>query len=156
METTDITLQWVKDRADITDTILRFFYAIDTHNWNLLRSCLAETLDVDYAMRGESRRITFADEFVEQRCKELSHLQMQHINTNHLITINGNEAECTSCFLIHHLDPTQPLGENAFHITGHYKHDLIQTASGWLINYIKQTVIWSNGNPKIHGAFRRT
>lgn len=158
MEHTDTnTLQWLKDRADIVDTVLRFFYAIDMQNWRLLRSCLAETLDVDYTdLRGEPRQLVFADDFVASRAKDHSGLRVQHMSSNHLVTMTANTAECTSCFLIHRINPTLPKETNAFDTSGHYVHELIQTPNGWLINHIKQTVLWSRGNPQIHGAFRHT
>lgn len=153
------TLQWLKDRADIIDTILRFFYAVDIQNWRLLRSCLAETLDIDYTdLRGEPRQLVFADDFVASRAKDWEGLRMQHISSNHLVTISqgGEGAECTSCFLIHRINPNLVGEAKIFDSAGHYVHALTQTSSGWLINAIKQTVVWSRGNPQVHGAFRHT
>lgn len=159
VETENNSLQWLKDRADITDTVLRFFYAIDTQNWRLLRSCLADTLDVDYTdLRGEPRQLVFADDFIASRSKDWLGLRTQHISTNHLVTISqGSEiAECSSCFLIHRINPNLTGDARQFDSAGHYVHKLIQTPGSWLINSIKQTVLWSRGNPQVYGAFRHT
>lgn len=158
MEHTDNTLQWLKDKSEIIDTVLRFFYAMDIQNWTLLRSCLAETLDVDYtALRGEPRKFIFADDFVASRAKDLVNLSTQHISTNHLVSINPEGAECNSNFLIHRMDQAKSKEEkNSFDTAGFYTHGLVQSQTGWTIHSIKQTIIWNRGDSHIHGAFRRT
>ncbi len=145
----------LEDRAEITDMILRLAYAMDMQDWTALRDCLANELDVDYtALRGETRRIMSADDFVEKRAKDLAGLRTQHISTNHLVSIHGDHAECTSCFLIHRVDPAKT-EDNHFDTAGHYLHGLTRTANGWRIDRIRQTVLWNRGNPEIHGALRR-
>lgn len=146
----------LEDKFDITETILRFAYALDQQNWDMLRDCLADQVDADYtALRGEDRRIISADDFVSQRAKSLAGLKTQHISTNHLISVQDNQAECTSCFLIHRLDPARMPDGNAYDTAGHYIHGLVRVAQGWRIDRIKQIVLWSHGNPDIHGARRR-
>lgn len=146
----------LEDRAEIIDTVLRFGYAMDTKNWPLLRECLADQLDTDYtALRGEARNIISADDFVALRTKDHSNMRTQHMITNQLVSVHGEHAECTSCFLIHRIDPTRPEGENSFDTAGHYTHGFVRTPHGWRIERIRQTVLWSRGNREIHGALRR-
>ena len=57
--------------------------------------------------------------------------------------------------LIHRLNPAAPTGDETFDTAGHYVHRLARTAGGWRIDGIVQTVLWSRGNPQIHGALRR-
>lgn len=157
MEQGDNTLQWLKDKSEIVDTVLRFFYAMDFQNWALLRNCLAETLDIDYtALRGEPRQFIFADDFVASRAKDLLGLATQHISSNHLVSINAEGAECTSSFLIHRIDQAKSKEKNSFDSAGFYTHGLVQSPTGWVIHSIRQTIIWNRGDPNIHGAFRRT
>lgn len=148
--------QNLENKFEIIDTILRFAYAMDMQNWAMLRDCLAEQVDVDYAaLRGVERHITSADDFVAQREKDLLGLRTQHISTNHLVSIQGEQAECTSCFIIHRIDPTRMPDGNNYDTAGHYVHGLIKTAQGWRIDRIKQMVLWSRGNRDIHGGLRR-
>jgi len=148
--------KWLEDKSEIIDTVLRFAHALDKQNWAMLRDCLADQVDADYAaLRGEKRHIVSADDFVAQRAKDLAGLKTQHISTNHLVSTHENHAECTSCFLIHRLDPARMPDGNAYDTAGHYTHGLIRTSHGWRIDRIKQTVLWSRGNPEIHGARRR-
>lgn len=147
----------LEEKLEIIDVILRFAYALDQHNWSMLRDCLANQIDADYAaLRGEKRHILSAEDFVLSRTKDLAGLKTQHISTNHLVSFHTPEqAECTSCFLIHRLDPARMPDGNAYDTAGHYIHGLTHTKQGWRIDRIKQTVLWSRGNPDIHGARRR-
>jgi hypothetical protein len=148
--------KWLEDKSDIIDTIFRFAWALDQQNWTLLRDCLTDQLDTDYAaLRGEKRRIVSADDFVAQRVKDLAGLKTQHISTNHLVSLQENSAECTSCFLIHRLDPARMPDGNSYDTSGHYVHGFVRTSHGWRIDRIKQVVLWSRGNPEVHGARRR-
>lgn len=148
---------WLEDRAEITDLVLRYAYAMDMQDWTSLRDCLADEIDVEYtALRGESRQIISADDFVEKRSKDLAGLRTQHISTNHLVSVHGDHAECTSCFLIHRIDPNKKaVEENNFDTAGHYLHGVTRTSTGWRIDRIRQTVLWSRGNREVHGALRR-
>jgi len=129
---------------------------MDTQDWTLLRDCLLDTVEVDYSdLRGDPPARMSAEEYVAGRVTGLGGLRTQHISSNHLVRIDGVRAECTSSFLIHRLDPSRPPGGNAFDSAGHYVHRLRRTARGWRIEGIVQTVLWSRGNPEIHGALRR-
>ena len=148
-------LRHLADRVEITDVVLRFARAMDVQDWGLLRSCLSSSLDVDYFdLRGDPPSTIAADDFVAARVKGLAGLKTQHISTNHLVTIDGDAAECSSCFLIHRVDPSAPEGSNRFDTAGHYLHRLSRTSGGWRIHGIKQTVVWNRGNPQVHGALR--
>lgn len=149
-------LRRLADRAEITDTILRFARAMDAQDWTSLRSCLLPTVDVDYSdLRGEPPARVSADEFVAARARGLGGLKTQHISTNHLVSTDGDRAECVSCFLIHRLDPHGAEGRNTFDSAGHCAHRLRRTPDGWRIEGITQTVLWSRGDPEVHGALRR-
>jgi hypothetical protein len=150
------TLRHLIDRAEITDLVLRFARAMDGQDWSLLRSCLAPEVAVDYSdLRGDPPATVSADAFVAARVAGLAGLVTQHISTNHLVTIDGDRAECASCFLIHRVDPAARPGSNSFDTAGHYLHRLSRTPGGWRISGITQTVVWNRGNPDVHGALRR-
>ena len=142
-------------RAEISEVIYRFCRALDSQDWVLLRSCFTDEFFVDYAdfRKQEATRIT-ADEFVEQRRQGLKGLKTQHLSSNHEITIGSDEATCKSSALIHRLDP-QMKTNNSFNTHCQYEHTLIRTGEGWKVNSIVQRVLWSVGNPEVHGFYRR-
>lgn len=151
---TEEILQRLADRAAITDTVLRFARAFDIQNWSMLRACLTDAVEVDYAdFRGEVARILRADVYVQNRSDTLSHLKTHHLVTAHLITIEGNEAECISNMVIYRFAPEMET-DNRFDTHGYYTFRLYRSGEAWQIGKIKQTVFWSSGNPRLHGAHR--
>jgi hypothetical protein len=137
--------------------VVGFANAMDRQDWPALRACLAATVDVDYSdLRGEPRAVVAAEAFVAARVRGLAGLRTQHVSTNHLVAVDGDRAECTSAFLIHRVDPAAPAGRDTFDTVGHYTHGLIRTPEGWRIDRIVQRVLWSRGEPAVHGALRRS
>jgi hypothetical protein len=148
-------LQQLIDRSDVSDTVIRFAYALDIQDWLLCRSCFTDTIEADYTdLRGQPATTINADDFVALRQKGLHGLKTHHQSTNHLITIEGDSAICISCAMIHRFDPNKQ-GENFFDTYGYYTHTLIRTPQGWKICKVKQTVLWNKGNPQLHRAHRQ-
>jgi hypothetical protein len=140
------------DRDAVRDLVIRFANAFDLRDWNVLRACLAPEVFVDYsAFRGDPPATITAESYVAARISALAALRTQHLSTNHQVTLSGDRAECFSAFLIHRISPAS--GE-AFDTAGHYWHGCARTPDGWRIDRIRQTVLWTRGNPEIHGAFR--
>lgn len=154
MPTDAAALRALTDRADITDLVLRFAQAFDRQDWAALRACLLPTIEVDYSdLRGDPPATITADEFVAARARALGALRTQHLSTNHLVTVTGDDGECASAFLIHRVDPARGR-DNTFDTAGHYTHRVRRTPDGWRIARIEQRVLWNRGNPDVHGALR--
>lgn len=154
MTTDPAALRALCDRTDITDLVLRFAHAFDLQDWTALRACLLPTIEVDYSdLRGEPPATIAADDYVAARARALGTLRTQHLSTNHLVTVTGDDAECASAFVIHRLDPSRDR-DNTFDTAGHYTHRVRRTPEGWRIARIEQRVLWNRGNPDVHGALR--
>jgi SnoaL-like domain len=148
------TIDLLLARAEISELIFRFCRALDSQDWALLRSCFTGELLIDYVdFRQQKARIS-ADEFVEQRRQGLQGLKTQHVSSNHEITIDSEEATCESSSLIYRFDP-QMETNNSFDTHCQYEHTLIRTDEGWKVNSIVQRVLWSAGNPEVHGFYRQ-
>ena len=90
------------DQAEIRDTVIRFAVSLDLKDWVQCRSCFTDEIHSDYSdLRGDAPSLVSADEFVAQRRKALGHLKTQHVSTNHLITIQGEQATCVSAMVIY-------------------------------------------------------
>jgi ketosteroid isomerase-like protein len=151
----DSKLQLLSDRAEISEVVARFATALDYKDWPLFRSCFTDEIEADYSdLRGEPLAVVNADMFVNQRREALEGLTTQHLSTNHIITVEGDSATCTSCAVIHRLRPRND-GHDAFDTHGYYTHALTRTAEGWKIYKVRQKVLWSLGDPQVHG-FHRT
>ena len=147
-------LQLLEDRAEISDVVLRFARAFDTKDWDSLRACFTDEIETDYSdVRDEPPTIVNADDYVASRRSSLSDVKTQHISSNHLIAVDGDEAICISNAVIYRslLD-----SDERYDTHGCYSHTLRKTPQGWKISKIKQTVYWNVGNPLVHGKNRKS
>ena len=148
----DPRLRDLLDRDAVRDLVVRFANAFDLQDWSALRACLAVEVFVDYsAFRGEPPGTVTAEAYVAARVSALTALKTQHLSTNHQVTLAGDRAECFSAFVIHRIAPASG---DFLDTAGHYRHGCARTPDGWRIDRIRQTVLWTRGNPAIHGAFR--
>jgi hypothetical protein len=154
-DASDIALRAFLDRAAVRDLIIRFANAFDRQDWSALRDCLAAEVHTDYsAFRGEPPATVAADAFVEARATGLAGVRTQQLSTNHEVILDGDRAECYSAFVVHRVAPNAPPGADTFDTAGHYWHACVRTITGWRIDRIKQTILWTRGTPSVHGAFR--
>jgi hypothetical protein len=139
--------QLLIDRAEISDTVIRYATGIDMRDWQAYRSCFADEVDLDFTSwsGGSPMRLT-ADEWTEAVRSGLSGFRAtQHISSNHVIAINEDEATCVSYMQAQHYLPTDS-GSNCFTLGGFYTNTLVRTPQGWKIHKCKLTVTWSDGN----------
>lgn len=150
----DEQIRLLADRHEVEQVIFRFANAFDLQNWDSLRSCFTDLIDVDYtSFRGEKRTLE-ADEYVAQRQTSLHGVKTQHLSFNHEIKIEHDQAFCRSASLIFRFAPAME-SDNSFNTHCFYEYNLVKTPEGWKITKIKQEVLWHEGNPKVHG-FRRS
>jgi len=147
-------VQLLLDRALVSEVVIRYARSLDVQDWALCRSCFTGTSAQDYSdFRGEPASRIDADAFVALRREALTGLKTHHLSTNHAVTIDCDRAECISAFVIYRYLPGGA-DDNEFDTHGFYTHGLVRTPDGWKIDTVKQTVLWSKGNPQIHGFHR--
>lgn len=140
-------LQALLDRAEISDVQLRYATGLDMRDWKIFRSCFADEIDVDFTsvFGGAPRHVT-ADKWTEAARRTVSGLQAtQHMITNHVITLDGDNALCVAYVQAQHYLPndrgaaTQTMG-------GYYTNQFVRTRAGWRIRSCKLTLTWNAGN----------
>jgi hypothetical protein len=137
-------VQLLLDRMEISDTVVRYATAVDTRDWKLYRSCFTDEVELDFA--GWAVGTHNADEWVDMVRQMLGGFTAtQHISSNHVIKLNGNEATCLSYVQAQHYLPNDT-GDSALTIGGHYKNDLIRTEGGWKISKCRLKITWYAGN----------
>jgi SnoaL-like domain len=102
-------LTYLLDRLAISDVQLRYATGADTRDWVLYRSCFTDEIDTDFTsvFGGQPRRGN-ADRFVEAARRFLTGLKAtQHMITNHVITIEGDEATCVAYVQARHYLPNE-------------------------------------------------
>ena len=148
-------IQFLLDRAAVQETVMRVGTAIDLKDWDMLRGCFLDAIMTDYSdLRGDPPSIIAADNYVAQRKDALIPLKTQHLSSNHLITIDGDNAQCSSEMVIYRRKITDT-GMLEFNTHCYYEHKLQRTDTGWKINSIKQIVFWNEGDATIHSGAKQ-
>jgi 3-phenylpropionate/cinnamic acid dioxygenase small subunit len=140
-------LQWLLDRAEISDVQLRYATGLDSRDWTVFRSCFADEIDVDFtSVFGGTPCKVSADKWTAAARRTMIGLTAtQHMITNHVITINDDNATCIAYVQARHYLPND-LGDDTQTIFGYYTNHLIRTAQGWRIRSCKLTLSWQTGN----------
>jgi 3-phenylpropionate/cinnamic acid dioxygenase small subunit len=135
----DSQMQLLLDRTAISDVITKYAVAVDSRDGVALLSCFVDEIEVD----ADSWK---ADEWVQSLIKNVSgYKSTQHIISNHVMDIAGDEASC-KCYVqaVHYL-PTDR--GDAFRVMGGvYDYQLVRTNDGWKICAYRLTLTWSRGN----------
>ena len=137
---------------DIRKTIARFANSFDLKDWALMESVLAEVLTVDYSdLRGGLPQEITAREYAQARREALEALDTQHIIGNLEITVDGESASVRAGSMIF-----RTLDGVVFNTHARYQFGLSEDQDrGWLIDRIKQTVLWNEGDPDIHSGVKK-
>jgi hypothetical protein len=138
-------LQWLYDRARITDVVTRFAVALDTRDWALHRTCFAETVTFDYPASG-GHRVLKAIDLADTSPPFFEHFDAtQHLSTNHQIEIDGDQAICTSTLHARHFRSSERPEPLQVQI-GYYRNHLQRQDGDWKIFLSEQQVFWTEGN----------
>ena len=90
----DEATRYLLDRAAISDLATRYADAIDRKDWEALKALFEEKIELDLDMFGEPR-LVWASDYADFCAETLGIFgATQHISTNHLIEIDGEEAVC--------------------------------------------------------------
>ena len=142
------TLQHLTDRMQISDTIIRYATGIDMRDWDVYRSCFCEEIEIDFKSWNKIDPRKFKkDEWVDLVRKTIcGFTSTQHISSNHVITIEDDQATCVSYMQAQHYLPNDQY-EDTCTLGGYYTNELIRTSHGWKIKKCKLTVTWTTGDP---------
>ena len=119
-------------------------------DWDAYRSCFTDEVDIDFTSWGggepQTRR---GDDWAAGVRAGLSGFQAtQHISTNHVITLDGDEATCVSYMQAQALPP-QRRGRQHPHV-GRLLHQHPRAhRRRWRIRRCQLTVTWTTGNKHI-------
>lgn len=117
-----------RDRADITDTLVRYATGIDRRDWVAFRSCFTDDCVLDYGQIGTFDGVDAVTAFMEQSHAMAGHTM--HRLSNIVIDLDGDRAVARTYVdgLILAADNTS--GVNA---VGFYDDELVRTEQGWRI-----------------------
>lgn len=153
-----ITTQTLIDRAAISDVFHNYATAIDTRDWDLLRSCFTDDLEADFAAMSPGNIITGGDKWTGQIRRTIEALDAtQHIITNHVHVIDGDHSHSRSYLQAQHVLRGEAGAPDIHYlIGGYYLYNMLRLAGEWKIRRYSLTITWTTGDPQIfrQGATR--
>ncbi|WP_440809074.1 nuclear transport factor 2 family protein [Pseudomonas syringae] len=140
------------------DLLCRFFAAFVNRDWIGMRSVLAPEIFVDYSSSGrETAREIAAEEFVNARANAEDGLTKQHNFSNLLVVESTAEKLVVSChYLILPFDLLSTDQQtNFYHSCGEYVFGFAPFERQYRIASIKQVMLQSWGDARLHGAIKK-
>ncbi|MDH6623248.1 hypothetical protein M2271_001035 [Streptomyces sp. LBL] len=138
------------DRDAVIEICDRMGWHSDRHEWDEAVTLFTPKVLLDYtSLLGGSPTTVTARELVDSWEAVLGGYDASHhLMTNHLVSFEGDTAHCTTSFqATHRLD--NPMGSPLWRIGGTYRFHLVRTDTGWRINELAMTILWTEGNRNI-------
>ena len=141
----------LEDRAQISDRVIGYATSLDRRDWTLLRSLMADKVQIDYTDFDPQLDLTLtADDWVDRVTAGLSGFDgTQHLSTNHVYEFSGERVVCVSQMQAAHF-LNEPDGMATSVIHGYYTTSLIKSAGQWLINGVKLTITATLGDTDVY------
>ena len=150
----DPSLKLLLDRAEISDVVHAYATGLDRGDWALYRSIFTDEVDLDFSSVGIPARVYKADDWVrDARTLFAGFDATQHVSSNHVHDVRGDEATCVSSMKAEHF-----IGDGAndrWTIGGYYTNELVRTDAGWKIRKLTLTATWTRGNPEVPRIARK-
>jgi hypothetical protein len=138
----DADLQQLIDRQEIADLCVRYTFALDTKDWELLESCFTGAPSFVHP----GGRLEGFEAILARTRSALESLDAsQHLLGNVMAAVDGDTARAASYFQAQHVR-AGTLGGDTYIIAGSYTDSLARTCGGWKIAERVQAYLWRDGN----------
>lgn len=144
---TDARIQYLLDRAEISDVICNYARGVDNRDWPLFRSCFADEIEADFTSLGDMGSFRgSADNWVKLAQGLIENLDAtQHLMGNIQVEVEDDRA-IARCYVQAMHVRAEELGDTRYIIAGHYRHEMIRTSQGWRSQRYSLTKQWTSGN----------
>jgi len=138
--------QDLADRAEIQDVIVRYGWAIDTKDWDLLDTCFTADAEVDYSSNpgGKKGPYTQIRSWLEKMISAFP--VTQHLMSNIAVELDGDRATTRTMVTNPQGAATREGPLHFFYVGGRYDDDFVRTADGWKIARRVETTLWFEGS----------
>jgi 3-phenylpropionate/cinnamic acid dioxygenase small subunit len=138
--------QELADRAEISDVIVRYGWAIDTKDWELLDTCFTSDAHVDYSSNPGGKEGPYPQirSWLEKMMSAFP--VTQHLMSNIDITLDGDRATVRTMVTNPQGAATREGPLHFFFVGGRYDDDFVRTADGWKIVKRVETTLWFQGS----------
>ncbi|MGI9646195.1 MAG: nuclear transport factor 2 family protein [Ilumatobacteraceae bacterium] len=142
-------LRRLADEHAIVAVAVRYCWALDTRDWELLRDVFLPDATADLATRNELEGV----DAIAARCRAaLEPLDAsQHFVSTHQVDVDGDAATHRCHLHAQHTRRGVEGGEN-YMVGGRYVDRFVRTPAGWRIANRQLVIMWTEGNPE---AMRR-
>lgn len=144
-------LRTLADRQEITDLLSRYAHALDSHDWDALRTdvfcgdAVADFLELGGVNEG-------IDAIVGLISSVLSGLDSsQHLIGSPLVEVDGDTATSRCYLQAQHVFKGAPGGDH-YLVGGTYVDRHVRTRDGWRIKHRTLHASWMDGNPEVFTA----
>jgi hypothetical protein len=136
-------IQWLVDRAEISDLLFAYAHFIDTTQWEPFFALFTDDAELHYPWHGPLR---FGETDMLSVWEEAfrDFWATQHISSNHRIEIDGDRATTTSYVHAAHMRDAANYGDH-FDIGGWYRCEMVRTPAGWRIARLRLNCLWQDG-----------
>lgn len=142
-------LQWLVDRAEISDLLFSFARALDTKDWGAYANNFSESgvLELPWpsadgsGMAGHTGRAGMA-EYVAKGLGGF--IATHHLSANHQIQIDGDTATSTSyCQCVHRRSEHDV--SDVWELGGWYTNSYVRTDEGWKFARVRLDAVYQTG-----------
>ena len=120
---------------EISDSVRRYFLAMDEFDWNTASDHVAETIALDAGSLAEPPRTVSRDEYISALIRRNGgYLTTLHLNADHVVDVEGDTARVRSNFFgAHGVGPNE---DDNYFAYGVYDIDLVREEGRWKISRI--------------------
>ncbi len=141
------TLQQLSDRAEISDVLARYCFAVDDRDWDAYRMVFTADAVIDDVVTGGIR--SGVEEHIVYLKRALSRIPLsQHSISTTLITLDGDRADariaCTCPLDLKIAEDRRQV----FFMGVEYRNKLVRTPDGWRIAELIETRPWVHNMPE--------
>lgn len=145
--TPEAQLEWLVDRAAISDLLIDFARALDDQDWEGYAANYTEDGVLAISPTITHRGRAGLAEFVAAGLS--AYAGTHHVSTNHAIEISGDEAKTRSYLIAAHVfDAGNPYSHADG--AGWYNCQLRRTDEGWRLTHVTLEIRYLSGEPIIH------
>ena len=134
----------VEDRQQIVDAITSVSAGADRHDWDRVRSVMADEITTDYTGLWGGEPVTQpADELVAAWAGFLPGFEMtQHLVTGHFITFNDDDSASAEA----DFQATHRIGDEFWVLGGRYEYAFVRKDAKWLVSSMTMIPSWETGD----------
>jgi len=148
--TLDSETTGLQDRLAIIELIGRLSLAIDAKDWDAMGQLFTETVYHDRtSLTGGEPYTAPVAQFVEGWRQTLQGMDaVHHLITNHVISLDGDQATCAANMQGTHV-LANASGGPIWTVGGRHDYKLKRTPGGWRIAGLTFTLQWATGNMNV-------